>query len=61
MMRADVGISLYGDDLQTLTQKAEEIAAVLETIDGAADVGTEQVLHESRHIIRQVSGKQRDG
>lgn len=42
-VRADVGISLYGDDLQTLTEKAEEIAAVLEGIPGAADVGTEQV------------------
>jgi cobalt-zinc-cadmium resistance protein CzcA len=42
-VRADVGISLYGDDLQTLTEKADEIAAVLESIPGAADVGTEQV------------------
>jgi heavy metal efflux system protein len=42
-VRADVGISLYGDDLDTLTAKAEEIAAVLEGIPGAADVGAEQV------------------
>ncbi|MBM4087871.1 MAG: efflux RND transporter permease subunit [Planctomycetes bacterium] len=42
-VRADVGISLYGDDLRTLTEKAEEIAAVLERIPGAADVGAEQV------------------
>jgi cobalt-zinc-cadmium resistance protein CzcA len=42
-VRADVGISLYGDDLETLSQKAEEIAAVLDSIPGAADVGTEQV------------------
>ena len=42
-VRADVGISLYGDDLGMLTSKAEEIAAVLEKIPGAADVGTEQV------------------
>jgi cobalt-zinc-cadmium resistance protein CzcA len=42
-VRADVGISLYGDDLQLLTEKADEIAAVLESIPGAADVGTEQV------------------
>lgn len=41
-VRADVGISLYGDDLQTLALKAEEIAAVLDSIPGAADVGTEQ-------------------
>lgn len=42
-VRADVGISLYGEDLQTLATKAEEIAAVLNGIPGAADVGTEQV------------------
>ena len=42
-VRADVGISLYGDDLETLEAKAEEIASVLGSIPGAADVGTEQV------------------
>jgi len=42
-VRADVGISLYGDDLETLTAKAEEIAAVLESVPGSADVGAEQV------------------
>jgi cobalt-zinc-cadmium resistance protein CzcA len=42
-VRADVGISLYGDDLGTLAAKADEIAAVLQTVPGAADVGTEQV------------------
>lgn len=42
-VRADVGISLYGEDLATLEQTGERIAAVLETIPGAADVGTEQV------------------
>ncbi|MBN2292987.1 MAG: efflux RND transporter permease subunit [Pirellulales bacterium] len=42
-VRADVGISLYGDDLKTLADKAEEIASVLESIPGSADVGTEQV------------------
>ncbi len=41
-VRADVGISLYGDDLSMLANKAEEIASVLESIPGAADVGTEQ-------------------
>jgi cobalt-zinc-cadmium resistance protein CzcA len=37
-----VGISLYGDDLETLAAKADEIARVLESVPGAADVGTEQ-------------------
>jgi cobalt-zinc-cadmium resistance protein CzcA len=42
-VRADVGISLYGEDLETLASKGEELAAVLDTIPGAADVGTERV------------------
>jgi len=41
-VRADVGISLYGDDLETLAAKADEIARVLESIPGAADIGAEQ-------------------
>ncbi len=41
-VRADIGISLYGDDLQTLHAKAEEIARVLNTIQGAKDVQAEQ-------------------
>lgn len=41
-VRSDVGISLYGDDLKTLKEKADEIARVLQTIDGAADVQAEQ-------------------
>lgn len=41
-VRADVGISLYGDELETLGTKAEEVARVLDSIPGAADVGTEQ-------------------
>lgn len=41
-VRADVGISLYGEDLKLLAAKGQEIAAVLETIPGAADVGTER-------------------
>jgi cobalt-zinc-cadmium resistance protein CzcA len=42
-VRADVGISLYGEDLETLSAKAGEIASVLDTIDGAADVAAERV------------------
>ena len=42
-VRADVGISLYGEDLKTLVAKGQEIAAVLETVPGAADVGAERV------------------
>ncbi|MCZ2343791.1 MAG: CusA/CzcA family heavy metal efflux RND transporter [Bacteroidales bacterium] len=41
-VKSDVGISLYGDDLELLRRKAEEIAKVLNTVPGAADIAAEQ-------------------
>ncbi len=43
-IRSDIGIKLFGDDLQILEDKAEEIAALVETIPGNADVSVEQLL-----------------
>lgn len=42
-IRSDVGVKLFGDDLDTLKTKAREIEAVLKAIPGAADVTTEQI------------------
>ena len=42
-IRADLGIKLYGEDLETLKAKAEEIEKVVKSIPGAADTTTEQV------------------
>lgn len=42
-VRSDVAVHLYGSDLDLLRAKAEEIAAVLRTVPGAADVTAEQV------------------
>ena len=41
--RSDMAIKLYGDDLDTLRQKADQIAAVVNKVPGAADVNTERV------------------
>ena len=41
-VRSDVGISLYGDDLQTLRDKAEQVVRSLSRVPGAADVQAEQ-------------------
>lgn len=41
-VKTDVGISVYGDDLETLASTAEEIAAVINKVPGAADVAVEQ-------------------
>ena len=42
-IRADVGVKVFGDDLEILRQKAAEVDALLRTIAGSADVVTEQV------------------
>ncbi len=42
-IRGDIGVKLFGDDLDTLEMKAEEIATLLENIDGSADVTVEQM------------------
>ncbi|MBI5131277.1 MAG: CusA/CzcA family heavy metal efflux RND transporter [Rhodopseudomonas palustris] len=42
-VRSDVGVKIFGDDLDKLLQTAERVEAVLRGIAGAADVKTEQV------------------
>lgn len=42
-VKADIGIKIFGEDLEVLRQKAEEIRAVVAEIPGAADVEVEQV------------------
>lgn len=50
-IRADVGIKIFGDDLDVLEQKAEEIAAVTEGIRGSADVSVEQLTGQPQFDI----------
>lgn len=42
-VKADVGIKVFGEDLQALKSKADEIAAVVRELPGARDVEVEQV------------------
>ncbi len=42
-VRSDVGVKIFGDDLGVLAQVAGQVQAVLQTIEGAADVKTEQI------------------
>ena len=51
-VRADLGVKLFGDDLDVLVEKAAEIEAVLRSIDGAADVATEQTTGQPVLEIR---------
>jgi cobalt-zinc-cadmium resistance protein CzcA len=42
-VRSDIAIKLHGDNLEVLREKAEQIAAVVERVRGAADVRAERV------------------
>ncbi len=42
-VRSDVGVKVFGDDLETLVQVAGQVQNVLQSVSGAADIKTEQV------------------
>ncbi len=42
-IRADLGVKVFGDDLEVLKAKAQEVQEVLESIPGATNVAAEQV------------------
>ncbi len=42
-VRSDVGVKIFGDDLEVLIRTAEQVQNVLQSVSGAADVKTEQV------------------
>ncbi|WP_369985750.1 efflux RND transporter permease subunit [Thalassolituus sp.] len=42
-VRADLGVKVFGDDLSQLLTAANEVAALLNSVDGSADVRIEQV------------------
>jgi len=42
-VRSDVGIKIFGEDLETLARYGDEIAGILQAIRGAADVRVQQV------------------
>ena len=51
-IRSDLGVKLFGDDLETLKAKAAEIEAILKTIPGTADPYTEQITGQPVLEIR---------
>jgi cobalt-zinc-cadmium resistance protein CzcA len=57
-IRADVGVKLFGDDLEVLRAKAAEIQRLVAAVPGAVDVSTEQLTGavgavRSRSIVRR--------
>ncbi len=59
-IRSDVGIKLFGDDFDTLRQKADQIRRAVTEIPGAADVTVEQLTGQAMLTIdvdRQAAGR----
>ncbi|MGC6441533.1 MAG: efflux RND transporter permease subunit [Rubripirellula sp.] len=54
-VRSDIGLSLYGDDLDVLKDKGDELVRALSQVEGAADVAAQQVagLSYLRVIVRR--------
>ncbi len=50
-IKAELAVKLFGDDLDVLKQKAEEIATVLRSVPGSADVQVAQVTGTPQLII----------
>lgn len=42
-VRADLGVKVFGDDLDVLRKKAAEVREILESLEGAEDVSVEQL------------------
>lgn len=42
-VRSDVAVKVYGDDFSAMSRTADQVAAILRGIDGAADVRVEQI------------------
>ena len=50
-VKAQLAISLFGDDLDILVEKAGEISQVVQNVRGAADVQAEQVTGQPQLVI----------
>ena len=51
-VKAQLAVKLFGEELDTLKAKADEIASVLQTLPGAKDIQTEQVIGTPQLLIR---------
>ncbi len=51
-VRAQLAIKLFGDDLEVLKEKADEIVRVIEQVPGAADVQADQISGTPQLLIK---------
>lgn len=50
-VRSDIAVKLFGDDLNILSEKAEEIQKVMQTVDGGADLQVEKLSGSGQLLI----------
>lgn len=51
-VKSDLAIKIYGDDLDLLFKKGNEVAALVSTVDGAQDVKVEQITGMPQLVVR---------
>ncbi len=51
-VREDIAVKLYGDDLEILAQKAEEMGKIIATVDGVADMKVEATSGQPQITIQ---------
>ena len=51
-VKAELAVKIFGDDLDTLKMKGDEIAAALSTMNGATDVQADQITGTPQLLIR---------
>jgi heavy metal efflux system protein len=51
-VREDVAVKLYGDDLEVLAQKVEQMAKIIQTVPGVGDVNPERTSGLSQMTVR---------
>jgi len=56
-IRQDVAVKLYGDDLDVLSNKAQEMASIIRGVDGAADIHVEATTGLPQMTINYNRGK----
>jgi CzcA family heavy metal efflux pump len=51
-IRAQIAIKIYGDDLNVLRQKGQEVLTIIQTVRGVADLALEQQINVPQLIIK---------
>jgi cobalt-zinc-cadmium resistance protein CzcA len=55
--KSEIAIKLFGDDLETLTEKAGEIASIMSTVEGVRDIKVEQQAGQSYLTWTLIAGR----